>query len=181
MKYFKKVEGKNVYLSPMNTEDYELYTKWMNDHKVTDFLSNTSRVYTLESEKKWLEDMVLGNNVSFAIVKSENDELLGNIALHNPNYIDGIAELGIFLGEEENKSKGYGSEAIKLLLGFAFNTLNMNNVMLRYFSFNKRAKKCYEKCGFKEFGVRHNAKHINNEFYDEVYMEVTREEYYKNN
>ena len=57
--------------------------------------------------------------------------------------------------------------------------LNLNNIMLQVYSFNKRAIKSYKKAGFKEFGRRHNVITIKNKLYDEIYMEILKEDYFK--
>lgn len=62
------------------------------------------------------------------------------------------AEAGIAIGEEEYRSKGYGTEAMKLLLEYRFNYLNLHNINLKVLDVNERAIKCYKKCGFKENG-----------------------------
>lgn len=54
MKYFKKIVGKRIYLSPMNVEDVEIYVKWLNDFSVTDGVGSSCRVTSLETEKEWL-------------------------------------------------------------------------------------------------------------------------------
>ena len=51
--------------------------------------------------------------------------------------------------------------------------------MLQVYSFNKRAIKSYKKAGFKEFGRRHNVITIKNKLYDEIYMEILKEDYFK--
>ena len=58
MKYFKKLVGEHVYLSPINVEDVEKYTEWMNDFRTTDYLGRSSQIYTVENEKKWLDGMI---------------------------------------------------------------------------------------------------------------------------
>ena len=67
--YFKKIEGKKVYLSPMCTDDAIKYTKWMNDFDVTDKINSSCNVISLESEKAWLEKNSGIGNYQFAIVK----------------------------------------------------------------------------------------------------------------
>lgn len=177
--YFKKIEGKKVYLSPMCTDDAIKYTKWMNDFDVTDKINASQNVVTLESEKEWLEKNSKVGSFQFAIIKQENDELIGNCSLHNLDFINQKATVGIFIGDKENRGKAYGSEALELLIDYGFNKLNLNNIMLTVFSFNEPAIACYKKVGFKEIGRRREAYFKNNERYDEIYMDILRSEFYE--
>ena len=174
MKYFKKLEGKRVYLSPVNPDDYELYTKWLNDSNITQFLSIHNSLVTLTGEKDFLEK-ACNEEFIFAIVKCENDELLGNTGLSKIDYKNGSAEFGIFIGDEENLSKGYGSEAINLLLKFAFEELRLHNIMLTVYDLNPRAQRAYTKCGFKEIGRRHEAIYRDGKCHDLIYMEIVND------
>ena len=83
----------------------------------------------------------------------------------------------MFVGDEQNRGKGYGKEAIKLLLEYGFNNLNLNNIMLKVYSFNKRAVKLYESLGFQKIGTRHKSHYSKGKYYDEIYMELLKEEY----
>lgn len=121
MKYFKKIEGEKVYLSPMNMDDILTNVKWIHQS----------------------------------------------------------AEVGIFIGEAENRLKGYGSEALKLLVFYGFNYLNFNNIMLKVFSFNDVAISAYKKVGFNEFGSRKKSYYLKGKWYDDIYMEILREDYFK--
>ena len=177
MKYFKKLVGERIYLSPMSIEDAEVFTKWLNDFNVTDYISTSARINTLEFEKEWLENTLKKQGPLFSIIKLDNDEMIGNIGLHEINNISRTAKLGIFIGEDENRSKGYGTEALKLLLDYGFNYLNLNNIMLTVYNFNGRAIRAYEKAGFKEFGRRRKSYFLNGKYYDKVYMDVLAEEF----
>ena len=152
MKYFKKIEGEKVYLSPMNLEDIEKYVKWMNDFSTTDGLGSSSKVTTFESERAWLINNMDKKEQQFAIVLKETDKLIGNCGFVDINHLHQKGEVGLFIGEEENRSKGYGTEALSLLVEYGFNYLNLKNIMLKVFSFNKRTIKSYEIIGFKVFG-----------------------------
>lgn len=102
MKYFKKLEGQRVYLSPINPEDAEKYVYWMNDRSVTDNLGNTTIITTLEGEKDWLTNAGKNGDANFAIIRKEDDELLGNCSLMNIDRINRKCTFGIFIGEEKN-------------------------------------------------------------------------------
>lgn len=176
MKYFKKIEGEKVYLSPMNLEDIEKYVKWMNDFSTTDGLGSSSKVTTFESERSWLINNMDKKEQQFAIVLKETDKLIGNCGFVDINHLHQKGEVGLFIGEEENRSKGYGTEALSLLVEYGFNYLNLKNIMLKVFSFNKRAIKSYEKIGFKVFGKRTEVYYLNGKWYDEYFMEILRKE-----
>ena len=136
MKKFKKLIGERIYLSPRSLEDTELYTKWLNDMEVTDYTGRTSSVMTYDAEVKYLETRNLDMEPSFAIVTLEDDKLIGSISLENINTSNRTAVLGIFIGDENYLSSGYGSEAIMLLLDFGFKYANLNNIMLKVFDYN---------------------------------------------
>ncbi len=175
MKYFKKIEGEHVYLSPMNVEDYPIYTKWLNNQEITQYLTLHNTLVSLYSEKEYLEAFAK-EEFHLAIIKKETDELIGNIAFDKINYKDGVATLGIFIGDEKNLGKGYGSEAIKLLVNFGFKTLRLHTVYLTVLDNNPRAKRAYEKCGFTECGRRHEALYRDGKYIDIIYMEIINKE-----
>ena len=176
MKYFKKLVGERIYLSPRSTEDAETFTEWMNDFETTDYLGRSGCLISLEGEKKYLEE---NNNkeASFVIVTLEKNQMIGTVSLEDINSINRTATLGIFIGEKSFRSNGYGTEAIRLLLDYGFNYMNLNNIKLDVMEFNERAIKCYKKCGFKEYGRRRKASFINGKYYDVIGMDILAEEF----
>jgi RimJ/RimL family protein N-acetyltransferase len=177
MKYFKKIEGDRIYLSPLNLEDMELFTKWMNDSKVTDGSHATSKIVNFENEKDWLLNNLKSGNQTYGIILKENDSLIGSCGISNINHIDRTGTIGIMIGEEEQRNKGYGRETIKLIINYGFNILNLHNIDLSVFSFNKQAINCYKKVGFKEYGRRHECYYLNGTYYDEIFMEILETDY----
>lgn len=176
MRYFKKLKGTNLYLSPINMEDAEQYTAWVNDMSATIPMGNVSTTYSVEMEKSALQHLVKeGNN--FAIVLNESDQLIGNCSLFSISHLHGTAEMGLFIGDEENRGKGYGTESIEVILSYGFKVLNLNNIMLRVFDFNKRGIASYSKVGFEVFGKRTSAYRINGTYFDEIYMEILSENF----
>ncbi len=102
---------------------------------------------------------------------------MGNCSLFSINHIHRTADLGLFIGEEKYRNKGIGTEVVQLLLAYGFKVLNLNNIMLKVFEFNKGAMKAYQKAGFQVFGRRRQAYYINGKYYDEVFMEVLAEDF----
>ena len=176
MKYFKKLIGERIYLSPRNNEEIEKFTQWLNDFQTTDYLGRSSYIITLESEKQYFEETI-DKNYNFFIVTLDDDKLIGTVGLEKFDAINRTATLGIFIGDKEYRSQGYGTEAIKLILDYGFNYLNLNNIKLDLMSFNERALKCYQKCGFKEYGRRRKCKFINGKYYDSIEMDILADEF----
>lgn len=180
MKYFKKLVGDRIYLSPRSIEDVEKYTEWMNDFEVTDYTGRSGQLTSLESEKKYLESKI-DVEATFAIVTLDEDKLIGTVGLESINHLHREATLGIFIGDKDYLSKGYGTEAIKLILDYGFNYMNLNNIKLNLMEFNERALKCYIKCGFKEYGRRRKCRFINGKYYDSIEMDILAEEFNETN
>ncbi len=176
MKYFNKLVGDNIYLSPRSVEDAEKFTEWLNDFETTDYIGRSGAIVTVESEKEYLEEHIR-DEANFVIVNLSNEEIIGTIGLLNINHLQRTAVLGIFIGDKTSRNKGYGTESIKLLLDYGFNYLNLNNIKLDLMEFNERALACYKKCGFKEYGRRRKCNFINGKYYDTIEMDILRDEF----
>jgi len=177
MKYFKKITGERIYLSPINIDDLEIYTKWMNDVEVVSNLGNYHRLLSLNNEKSALESLTTDGQ-NYAIVLTDGDLLIGGVSLNEVSHIHRTATAGIFIGEAEFRDKGYGTEAMRLMVEFGFKTLNLHNIMLTVHSDNIRAINSYIKVGFKEFGRRRDSRYIDGSYLDTIYMEVLDTDYF---
>ena len=177
MRYFPKLLGERLYLSPVNPDDAELYTKWFNDREVSLWLGMHESVTSLVKGRQILEDKATGDCHYFAIILRDGDRLIGNLNLGRRNSVDRTAELGVFIGETKYHAKGYGAEAIRLLLDFGFNTLGLHNIMLHVNADNARAIACYKKCGFRECGRRREALFRAGRFVDTVSMDILDREF----
>lgn len=176
--HFKKIVGEKVYLSPRSVDDATEYVEMLNNFEIAKNIEQFTKTITVEGEKEYLA-MTSSDSCDMAIVDKETDKLIGSIGFMHINNIHRTAELGIFIGYEDHLSRGYGSEAIKLFLNYGFNQLNLNNIMLKAISFNKRALKAYEKCGFKLFGTWPNSHYSEGKYYDLVYMYITKDDFNK--
>ena len=176
MKYFKKLVGDRIYLSPRNSEDVEKFTEWLNDFETTDYTGRSGILTTLDGERKYLEENS-NPEATFVIVTLEDNKMIGTVSLEDINWINRTATLGIFIGDKEFRSKGYGTEAIRLILEYGFKYMNLYNIKLDLMEFNERALKCYQKCGFKEYGRRRKCKFINGKYYDSIEMDILAEEF----
>ena len=180
MQFFKKLIGDRIYLSPKGTTDEELekFTEWMNDFQVTDYTGRSGQITTIVREKEWLENSARNTeNRNFNIIESKDNKLIGTIGLEHFNWIARSAVLGIFIGDKDFRSNGYGTEAIKLLLEYGFKYLNLHSIRLDLISINERAHKCYLKCGFKDTGCSREQIFLNGKYYDRLHMDILENEF----
>ena len=176
MRYFPKIMGDRVYLSPVNTDDAETYVRWMNDPAVAINFGQYPQVVSSTNELNWLFEPP--NDIQrYAMILTDGDEMIGCISLQNIDHKNRNAFIGIFIGEAERRNKGYGAEAMRLLLGYAFRTMNLNAVMLSVHEDNIGGITCYKKVGFKEAGRRREWVYKDGQYVDVVYMDILAREF----
>ncbi len=176
-KYIKKLVGDSVYLSPVSVEDFQEYTHMINDINVALGLGyfTYAEIVDYEKEKELLKK--LKNDSMFAVRLIENNELLGNVGFNELNKVHRNAVLGIMLGNPKHQGKGYGKEAMNLLLDYGFSFLNLESISLNVFEYNEIAYNLYKKIGFKEVGrLRKNIEVIGKR-YDVIIMDILKDEF----
>ncbi|WP_374124176.1 GNAT family N-acetyltransferase [Leptotrichia hongkongensis] len=176
-KCLKTLVGDNVYLSPISLDDVEKYAEMVNDIKVSvglGYLSYTN-IIDFESEKEFL--ISAKKEKMFAVRLLKNDELLGNIGFNSVDLLNCTAVIGIMLGNPNYQRKGYGIEAVKLILDYGFSFLNLRNISLSVFEYNEVAYNLYKKAGFKEAGRLRKAVEIMGKTYDVIIMDMLKEEF----
>jgi RimJ/RimL family protein N-acetyltransferase len=177
------LEGKNIYLRPLDTDDLETFYVWFNNPDLRQYLLLPFPI-TKEGEKDFLERMMRDeSSVTLSIIVKKGDKLIGNIGLHQMNTpVNRVSKrvmLGIAIGDLEEASKGYGTEAIRLMLDYAFDSLNLHRIELTVFDFNKRAQKAYRKLGFKEEGTKREALYMKGKYHDLIMMAILKREWKK--
>jgi len=104
-------------------------------------------------------------------------ECIGTCGLFNIDRTARHAELGIGIGDKEYWGRGYGREAVGLLLDYAFRLRNLRRVWLEVHSANERAIRAYRSCGFVEEGRMREHVWLGGRYVDNVVIGVMREEW----
>jgi diamine N-acetyltransferase len=140
----------DVYLRALEPADVERTWKWHNDPGLYEMLVSPFRYVSRAAEEEWIRRKAAYSQteVQLAICLREGDRHIGNIHLTDIDWVVRHAGVGIFIGEEEHWSKGYGQQALRLILRHAFNDLGLHRVHLVVLDGNDRAIRAYEKCGF---------------------------------
>jgi RimJ/RimL family protein N-acetyltransferase len=173
----RKIEGEHIYLAPIRHEDSEIYARWLNELETSIFLALFPQIITPESSRDYFAQATARGDHLFGITLRENDALIGSGGLLNIDLINRNAEIGLYIGAQECLNQGYGSESVMLLLDYGFQVLNLNSIYLAPYSFNTRAIRCYEKCGFKTAGCLRETRIINSRKYDQIYMDILASEF----
>lgn len=129
-----------------------------------------------EAREQYADDTPSANGFRFAIRTLEPDRLIGFLGLWL-NWPHRDAWLGIGIGDRADWGKGYGSDALRLALRYAFDELNLQRVSLTVLGANPRAHRAYEKAGFVVEGRARRQSRYDGQRVDEVYMGILREEW----
>ncbi|TFB13458.1 N-acetyltransferase [Filobacillus milosensis] len=166
-------------LRKVSQDDVELYHSWRNDMDVMYTTNPSLDLYSLEETRSFVENILISSesSKSYIITQKENDIAIGITSLINIDYKNRNAECIIDIGEKDYWGQGYGSEALQILINYAFLELNLHRVSLRVFSFNDKAIKMYEKLGFKEEGISRESLFRNGNWEDIVHMGLLHNEY----
>jgi RimJ/RimL family protein N-acetyltransferase len=179
MQATETLRGERVSLRPLRPEDVVLETRWSTDPEVVHWLhrSEDGPEYRTRTaiEQKIRSVLADPAEVRF-IIETDEGVPIGDVGLLGI-HPHGRAELSIRLGEKAYWSRGYGTDAIRTLLGLAFGALGLRRVTLIADADNARGIRCYEKCGFRHEGVLRGHRLRYAKPLDMVAMAVSREEF----
>ncbi|NLG74290.1 MAG: GNAT family N-acetyltransferase [Chloroflexi bacterium] len=157
------------------------FSRWGQDMEYARLLdSGPVRLFSSSIMRQWIEKEYLGDNpgmVNFFIRTLADDRLIGFIGLGGIHWNHGDAFVGIGIGEREYWGKGYGTDAMRVLLRFAFEELNLHRVSLTVFEYNPRAIRSYEKAGFAVEGRVREFVHRGGRRWDMICMGILRREW----
>ncbi len=172
--------GNHVRLRGIERADIPTFVRWFNDPEVREALLWFGPMSQAE-EERWFEGRLGGSDEYLfgieAEVEPERWQHIGNIGLHKIDWRSRACIFGIVIGEKSCWNRGYGTEATRTILRFAFAELNLHRVELEVFDFNRRAQRAYEKAGFRREGTRRAALYRNGAYHDAHIMGILSGEF----
>jgi RimJ/RimL family protein N-acetyltransferase len=168
-----------VYLRPGERRDIPLFVRWYTDARTTRTLLMSSPMGEA-MEERWFERMLDAHGTDrffFVICRRADDRPVGSIDLHAVDLHHGGASLGIAIGDPDDTGQGYGSAALRALVGFAFDELRLERVELDVYAFNDGARRVYERVGFVHEGTRRRALFRDGAFHDIDRMAILRDDW----
>lgn len=170
------IQGNVIDLRFMNEEDTDRIVKWRN----TEFVRRNfiyRGFFTRQGHENWIRTMVdTGKVIQFMILRKTDGRPVGSVYLRDIDRTHGKAEYGIFIGEEEALGKGYGTEAAKMMIAYAFHEEGLHKLMLRVLAENVRAQRSYEKAGFVKEAYLKDEVFLDGRYQDVIYMAVINDE-----
>nr|WP_066051492.1 GNAT family protein [Robertmurraya korlensis] len=169
-------KGNLVKLTSVRPEDAAIMATWEEN---SDYLRNLDTdiayphsVAELEENKERSH-----NSAYFRLRTIEDDTLIGFVVIHSIEWNNRVGSLAIGIGDTNYQNKGFGSEALELILRYAFHELNLHRVGLDVIGYNGRAIRAYEKAGFVEEGRLRSAIYRDGNYSDRIIMGILRSEW----
>jgi RimJ/RimL family protein N-acetyltransferase len=175
------LRGEKVHLAPLSRDDVPTYQKWFANPEMLRLLStDPSMPHTHDRHIKWLDDHTKQDSntqYTFSIRAVDDNRIVGGCDIEIDSWASRQAWVGIFIGDPDDWGKGYGSDAMNILIRFGFMELNLHHISLTVFSYNPRAIKAYEKVGFVHEGKRREALYRDGAYHDMHLMGILRREW----
>lgn len=175
-----RLEGQKISLHTFEFTDEEVeeITRWNNNQQNLTKLGRGSQYSTVSLTKEWMDNSLRNKNTrQFAIRINKTNKLIGVCNIDIEEGDPSNCALGILIGEQINQGRGYGTEAVKLLIEFAFDELRAHRVHLIANEENKQAIRCYEKAGFKHCGTEHEVQWSQGRWHNHYHMELLKSHY----
>ena len=173
------ITGKKVRLRALERSDLPKICQWLNDEEVMYYWAHPGNTTSLAEVERWFDDELERRRQDRKdyIIETLDGVAIGRISYEHLSIKGRNAELGILIGEKDYWDKGYGTDAVMTLLNYLFNELQLHKVYLSTQSYNTRAQRCYEKCGFVREGVHRESAFVKGKYYDSLIMGILRREF----
>ncbi len=171
------LSGKQIYLRHIEKRDMLLLQSWSNDADIRGLTGEVTPTSLSDMEEFFVKAQADSQRVWFVIVVKENDRVIGETGLLRMFHPWRTTDLSIIIGDKTAWGKGYGTEALYLLLDYAFGYLNFHRVSIGVVGSNERAIRFYKKAGFMQEGIQREGYYYNHSYQDFVMMSILEEEF----
>lgn len=169
--------GRRICLRALRKRDLVYLPKWLEDTEIRGLIGEVAPMSEADSEKFFQEVRTNRKRAWFMVVVKENDKVIGEAGLLRMDPTWRTTDISIIIWQREEWGKGYGSEAILLLLDYAFGHLNFHRAAIGVVSFNERALRFWEKLGFRTEGVQRDGYYYDGKYHDFVMMSILEDEF----
>lgn len=171
--------GEKIYLRAPDEGDEKVIATTENHPNSRESLFYALPTDLLSIRNKWDKFRDDPNTIVFIICLKNPDNPIGIAAFHRIDWVSRMAIFYIAIADSENRSKGYGQETTKLIMDYAFNTLNLNRVQLHVAVENEKAVAVYKKIGFEIEGTLKQAMFREGKYHDFYVMGLLKSDFSK--
>jgi diamine N-acetyltransferase len=175
----KSLVGERVFLRPFSKRDLPHIQRWSNDAELRKLTGEIAPISPAEAEKFYRELRSDENRAWYVIVLKNGNRVIGEAGLLRMFRPWRNTDMTIIIGEKDARGKGYGKEAGRLLLNYAFQQLGFHRISVGVVGFNKNAIRFWKSLGFKEEGVRRDEYFCDNKYSGFIMMSILEDEYEK--
>jgi len=170
------IAGEHVILRAFEREDAERCYRWMNDPNIVRTLKSRYPI-AFQSEIEWIERAMLSSSTErhFAIERRDDRSHIGNASIHDIDWVSRTGWFGLFIGEPAAWNRGFGTDAIRTLVRFAFEEMNLRKLRIHIFDYNEKAKHVLLAQGFVEEGKLRRDFYREGVFHDIVILSTFRD------
>ena len=173
------IKGNKVTLRAIEEKDLELLHKWSNDPEINYMLGGWHFPSSMKDQVQWFNSLNLSSTNQRFAIDTEDSGLIGMINLVNINWKDRRAFSGLLLGDKEMRGKGYGFDSVMTMNKYAFEELGLKRLDSTIISYNEASVNVYvNKCGWAVEGVKKNAYFRKNQWWDEIVIGITDDDYF---
>ncbi len=169
--------GNKIYLRATEPGDAELVARSENHPDPRQTLYYALPVSPRRIEERLRNTLTDPSTIQFTIVAKENDTPIGTTSFVRIDWVGRMATFYIAIADKDNWSKGYGSEATRMMIDYAFGTLNWNRIQLHVSTENEAAVHAYQKAGYQIEGTLRQAMFHDNHYSDFYVMGILREDW----
>lgn len=169
------LSNRNIFLRPMELYDAEKVGKWRFSEDNYSYFYEFTPTSRFVNELWFQDTLKKKTELNFIITEKNGNIDIGMISLVDIDFRNQKCEMGrVLIAEKDARGKGFGKQAIQLLLEYAFKHLNMHKVYCEVLSDNLTAIETYKKCGFIQDGYFENHIYKNGDFKDVIHLSVYR-------
>jgi RimJ/RimL family protein N-acetyltransferase len=169
--------GERIYLREVRLTDVNQdYCRWMNDPEVTKYTESRFSSYEIDSLTESVRQKLADcNSVFLTIMRKDTEQHIGNIKLGHIDWPHRLADIGVMIGDKECWGNGYATEAISLVVQFAFQELNLHKLTAGFYAANKGSERAFLKNGFVVEGIRKRHRFCEGNYVDTVLLGLLNE------
>ena len=170
------IKGERIILREQIEEDAPYFTYWLNQPDIM-FKCGFEKATTLEEEKEYINVYHKAEDCVWFTITDLEGNILGETGLLRMFPAWHTTDLTMIIPDPQMQNKGYGTEAMKIMLDMAFNQYDMNRVSIGVVGLNTNAIEFYKKVGFKQEGILEQGYYYNGEYSDFIMMRILRSEW----